>query len=310
MSEAALKWAAEQVAPDALSKFLLMRLAAYADAQGFGWAFVKLLADEMGVSERTVQGRRKRLVECDLIEATGRTWRTKSNRLVPVYRLPLEREGVAADLDDDASSVEGATGARTCTRAKQHSGEGTCTHTGAAACTRIRKEGERRESSTELSPRKRDVDEAFKRWMGVYPRKAEQRAAHRIFERILRGRRATADELVSGAQRYAIEVRGRDLAMVKNPTTWLQRECWIEDSDVAPVEAPKGLAGKGFDLPSVIVTQLMDAAPDVGVCLHGATWREADRTILTLRQWGADELIKRVGPVRLRALDLKVERAA
>jgi len=94
----------------------------------------------------------------------------------------------------------------------------------------------------EVTPnaRKREVEKDFGRWFAIYPRKAEQRAAFRLFERVLQKREATVEELVAGAQRYAIEVHGRDPAMVKHPTTWLQRQCWVQDRSARTGPWPAG----------------------------------------------------------------------
>ena len=164
----------------------------------------------------------------------------------------------------------------------------------------------------EVTPnaRKREVEKDFGRWFAIYPRKAEQRAAFRLFERVLQKREATVEELVAGAQRYAIEVHGRDPAMVKHPTTWLQRQCWVQDPQAAVPAPAHGPPERAFDLPPKIVSSLLAAAPDVSACIYGATWREEDQTIITVSRWGADTLRQRVGPVRLRSIGVNVEPAS
>jgi hypothetical protein len=85
VSERAIAWAQDQRCPNRTAKFVLMRLAAYADAEGVVWAFVERLADEIQASDRTVQRAMRQLEGERLIVKTGKF----KGRNVPFYRLDL-----------------------------------------------------------------------------------------------------------------------------------------------------------------------------------------------------------------------------
>ena len=86
MSERACSWAQDQDCPTKTAKFLLMRLGAYADADGVAWAYVERLAKEMQTTDRTVQRCLRALEVAKLIERTGGF----HHRNVPYYRLRLD----------------------------------------------------------------------------------------------------------------------------------------------------------------------------------------------------------------------------
>jgi DNA-binding transcriptional ArsR family regulator len=87
LSEAAITWAQGQRCATPTAKFLLMRLAAYADAEGVAWAFVERLADEMQTTDRTVQRSLRALEKVGLVRKTGRF----KGRNGPYYALDLDR---------------------------------------------------------------------------------------------------------------------------------------------------------------------------------------------------------------------------
>lgn len=95
MSERAIVWAQGQVTRTSTEKFCLMRLCAYLDAEGHGWAKVegpKGLALEMQTTPRTVYRCLRALEKQGLIRRTGKF----KYRAMPFYQ---------ADLDGDAAAV-------------------------------------------------------------------------------------------------------------------------------------------------------------------------------------------------------------
>jgi hypothetical protein len=85
MSEEACTWAQRQKAGNRTAKFLLMRLAAYADAEGVVWASVPVLSGQMECDDRTVQRGLRALEKARLITRTGKF----KYRNVPFYRLDM-----------------------------------------------------------------------------------------------------------------------------------------------------------------------------------------------------------------------------
>ena len=82
-----------------------------------------------------------------------------------------------------------------------------------------------------------EIDDEFDLFWTEYPKKADKgkaRGAYRVARK-----KATADELVSGARRYANERAGQDPKFTKHPTTWLTAEAWNNETSPASVsQAP------------------------------------------------------------------------
>ncbi|HEY1749668.1 MAG TPA: helix-turn-helix domain-containing protein [Caulobacteraceae bacterium] len=84
--EQLLDWVDRQADLDVVSKFVLLKLAQYADADGRAWARVALLASHTNVSERTVYGRLRGLEDAALIARTGE-FHGIGNLRLPIYQV-------------------------------------------------------------------------------------------------------------------------------------------------------------------------------------------------------------------------------
>jgi hypothetical protein len=71
----------------------------------------------------------------------------------------------------------------------------------------------------------------FDEFYAEYPRKRDPEAARRAWIKALR--KATADEIIAGARRYAEERRGQDPQFTKHPATWLNAGSWANTVDAA-----------------------------------------------------------------------------
>jgi hypothetical protein len=229
VSEEARVWAKRQNAPCAISKAMLLELAAMANTLGECWPSVRYLAEMFGVSMRSVQRYIAKLKDAELLIATAQT-RPNGGQTSNLYRLPLSEAYRSPTLEAEARRAPHDT--TVAPSSDTIVGPPTTT-----ASPPIGSENLTQETSDEVSPRRREVEEGFAKWWAIYPRKVEQRPALKLFERIVRKRQATVDQLCDGAQRYAIAVHGRDPAMVKHPATWLQREAWVEGAPSPNAEA-------------------------------------------------------------------------
>ncbi len=70
---------------------------------------------------------------------------------------------------------------------------------------------------------------AFDEWWETYPRRDGKIAARKAFDRALKNRAATVDELIVGARRYAESRAGQDPKFTKVPTTWLNGGHWADE---------------------------------------------------------------------------------
>jgi hypothetical protein len=109
MSEEAASWAEKIKVGNARAKSVLMRLGAFADAEGVAWAAVPTLADRLECDDRTIQRALRFLEKHGFIKNTGR-FRYKT---VPYYAARSERRpgglpAQAAAKGDILSPLEGA----------------------------------------------------------------------------------------------------------------------------------------------------------------------------------------------------------
>ena len=85
-----------------------------------------------------------------------------------------------------------------------------------------------REPLTETS----DDFEAF--WI-AYPKKVDKGLAKRSYLNALK--KASASELLEGAKKYATQVADTERRFIKNPSTWLNAEAWLNEAPT-PKAAP------------------------------------------------------------------------
>jgi hypothetical protein len=117
VSEEAASWAEKIRVGNARAKSVLMRLGAFADAEGVAWAAVPTLADRLECDDRTIQRALRFLEKHGFIKNTGR-FRYKT---VPYYALDLSGAGREAWLTAQASAkgdilspLEGAADGQEC----------------------------------------------------------------------------------------------------------------------------------------------------------------------------------------------------
>ncbi|WNO25795.1 hypothetical protein SEA_GOIB_53 [Gordonia phage Goib] len=80
------------------------------------------------------------------------------------------------------------------------------------------------------SPTTTDPD-GFAEWWAAYPKKADKGHARKAYGKALG--LTTVDELIAGAKRYRDDPK-REPKFTKNPATWLNGECWADESATAP----------------------------------------------------------------------------
>lgn len=154
MSELAIIWADDvvEIAGDPASKAILCKLASVTDAAECGWMTVALLAQRVGVSERTIQIRLRRLTRprgemvkgdpapgLGLLRETGRTHRN-GTRSIPYYELLVDYDAVIEVVRKRkegaalAAMARSRMGAAVCTH-RPAPNDAVCTPMGAAVCT-------------------------------------------------------------------------------------------------------------------------------------------------------------------------------
>jgi hypothetical protein len=74
-----------------------------------------------------------------------------------------------------------------------------------------------------------DSKHDFDRWYCYYPKHRSRATARNAFERVLKEGKATVEELIAGAKRYAAERAGQSTRYTLDPATWLNGECWADE---------------------------------------------------------------------------------
>jgi hypothetical protein len=97
------------------------------------------------------------------------------------------------------------------------------------------------------SPSAADVKSAFEEWWCQYPKRVSKGAARKAYQRIIKSKQATVEQLKLGAMRYAASVTSHDFKFIKHPATWLNGECWADEPDrqPAPTDARPATANAG-----------------------------------------------------------------
>ena len=220
MKEDLLEWVDKRYELDLASKFILYKLAQYADAECCAWAKVATLSKHANCSERTVQNRLLMLREKGYLRDTGRTHRLEeTRRSVPIYQLAPQVDGLGRKQrrDDDPAPIRPrATGANSAPIENLRVQEST--PSGAAACTPYELK-EPNESSNELSTQAREREAMFDQVERAYPRAglgvSDRSMAWRAFLDLVAAG-VDMGQLVEAAGRYAADpmLRKRDFGPV------------------------------------------------------------------------------------------------
>lgn len=291
-------WVDGQRSLDVRTKYLLEKLAMYADAEGVAWAKVDTLAGHINGSERTAQNHLRKLESLGLIKNTGRTHRLKgSTRSVPLYQLAPHVEGLGAPISMGANSApiethgcnpEGGMGAKGLHPYKEDLEPREANASSAGAREALFSELEGAVDRRVL--RVTDRDEA---WLAFCA---------------LGDAGVDLSRLADCARRQAADPDFKTRRFPPALETWLakgQWRGWLPEPDAPPTAAPAaeadGLAGEG--LPAEVLDGLTAAAAKG--YLRRVTWRAEDRTILA-GQATADRL-RREYAADLRALGVQVE---
>lgn len=85
---------------------------------------------------------------------------------------------------------------------------------------------------------KSDYSAEFEKWWAKYPNKKSKQDALKSFNRVLKDKLATFDELMRGLEAYSNDCKAKNTEAhyIKHPSTWLNQGCWSDEYGVAVVE--------------------------------------------------------------------------
>lgn len=81
-----------------------------------------------------------------------------------------------------------------------------------------------------------ETDPSFEAWYQAFPRHTAKAAAAKAYRTALKS--ASVDALLDGAQRYARSVTDTEARFIKHPATWLNGQCWLDETPAEPELKP------------------------------------------------------------------------
>jgi hypothetical protein len=73
----------------------------------------------------------------------------------------------------------------------------------------------------------KEASAAFERFWAIYPKQVGKLGAAKAWDKALK--EAPADQIIDGVRRYAAERQDQNPQYTKNPSTWLNGGCWMDD---------------------------------------------------------------------------------
>lgn len=220
MSFTASKWARKMKVGNATGKIILIAIADHADDKGVGFASQKTLADESECSLATVTRWLKIFEEKGILSRTKRYGeggyrRSDSLRLNLHLTELCSRELHSTELQNSLSILT--------------------PHSDVAEPIREpKKEKDSKDTiPKELSPKaesKPDFDLEFdETFWPQYPRNDDKKKARRAFHTARK--KTELSVIMAGVLRYAAERHGQIKKFTKYGASWLNGECWLNESD-------------------------------------------------------------------------------
>lgn len=209
------------------------------DKEMVAWPSIGLIAARCRMSERGAQKALRRLEARGLISIETGGGRHGTN----VYRLHINPEPEFTVLE--GQNPEPAFGGEHCSGVNSETQKGELCDTKPRTpvhpnlmnrkeptpLTPHRGNGRGSDRVTSLSAKRRELVKAFERFWAIYPRRIGKKAARERFIRTVQRGEATAEQLITGAERFAAQMRReeRPLDKIAHPTTWLNQGRWEDD---------------------------------------------------------------------------------
>ncbi|OKO75715.1 hypothetical protein AC629_33685 [Bradyrhizobium sp. NAS80.1] len=218
--------AADCAALPPLSGFVAIALTKYFNRKEGGWAWMAqtTLADDLGISVRTIGTVLSALVERGHL-ISKRRGREETN----LYHLALKNsDGDRKELADHTGGVIGKSLQSDRQNRVKVIGKGLPTNPLNEPLEEPIEEIDSpqldlgdQDSGRRSQSQNPDTNAAFEEWWKQYPKKVDKAAAKKAYLRVVQKKQATPAELLSGAMHYAAERSGHDPKFTKYLTTWL-----------------------------------------------------------------------------------------
>jgi hypothetical protein len=195
---------------------------------GDAWPSQPRLAADCNATDRAIRDAITRLRDRGHMEVTGKGGRGKTSRFRPVIMSAEKRKDTStllpAKAEEDFRVIPPKPGRkRLKTRKKTTDKRGSLLPT-IPLIEPIEETIERK--SLPMINQSRSDFEAF--WH-AYPKKVDKLRAEKLFANLLKSKRASVEQLIAGANRYATERAGQDPTYTKHASTWLNAGGWLDE---------------------------------------------------------------------------------
>ena len=225
MSVQAMTWAWKTECPNASAKLVLMCLANYADKDGSCFPGQKTIAEECGLSLRTVKTAAQALEDAGLIKRQRRI-RDDGTRTSDEYFLQFtDKVQISYQVTDIKVQNTSGQGANS---APQYKPNGLS-------------EPVREPSETRAREKLAIFEQWFDEFWCEYPHKVGKAAAKKAFGVVWKRTDVIPSELMDALRRY--KRQKPEWANWCNPATWLNQERWKDE----PAEVQNGNYHNGFE---------------------------------------------------------------
>lgn len=191
MSFEALAWGVKQETKNPTSKLVLLMICNYADENSIAFPSQEHLAKLCQVSRRCVNTHIQELVKLGLIFKIKAINKSYGYNK---YKLNINYEkNIPIDYEKNIPTVR----------------ENTSHYT--------------------INNTNKDNSSKFEEFWKKVPRKIGKKKAKLIYERLVKSKEATEEELINGMQRYAESVRHTELKFKAHPSSWLNAGRWTDE---------------------------------------------------------------------------------
>lgn len=246
MTWQATTWAADQKTGSAPAKLLLLVLANRANEHGECWPSIALVAAEAEMSVRAAKVHLASLRERGLLDWEQQS-RADGSRSVNRYRLPIappRADPAPPSADPARGSARGARGSARGALQEEQSIE-------QSSNSRVR-DGVQISHPADLAPPQishptdASIAADFKAWYQAYPKRVDRGRATTAYAKARK--KASAEDLLTGARAYAEARRGQDPKFTKQPATWLNAESWLDEPEPTQQRRIPGMSVWGDDI--------------------------------------------------------------
>ncbi len=204
----------------------LLALQFLSRAKGYAWPALSTLAAMLSCNEKSIRRGILELVSRGYLKAT-RSGKGKTNRYELDWTYMSDQGGPRVDTGVqsslpltplDRTPVSGVIG-HPCPIHSNHLNEPS------------EKYIDQNSVSASKKQKSKIVEDQFAEFWQHYPRKASKGSARKAFTAALK--KASGTDLIAGATRYSAEREGQDPKFTKYASTWLNGECWLDETPAA-----------------------------------------------------------------------------